>query len=457
MEMLSHLFHTGKDFWFYLLCMLSVCIVVLVGYNERIKKVIPPVVTFIAFGILLGPTVLGRFVPEWNGMLVDNKISDVIYGLTLIGLTFIGMRTGFELEPQTFTGQGKAFFLMLVSNNLGPLLCGFIVTYWVLLPAFPSFLGTVGTPFSFAASMGISLAVTALPVLVLLLKSMRMSKTYAGKTSLALAGAGDAILWTCVGVLLISTSNEGGYGIIALRTSLFLMYLAVMFGVVRPFMERKYGKVKSIKDLNPSEEGARAKKIAWILLMLFASTLFTESIGMHGLLGAFVFGVVTPIGLRHALEKMVRGVLEAVLLPFFFISTGLKVSFDLMSSEIWIFAGVLSAVGILAKIIFTAIPAQYGGVPKHEAYTVGGLMVAAGLMEVAFATIVLDAKIISATTFSALIIMAIIRTVLTEPLVRMLRWIIPARKEDSAFFENSEFAEDHRVSSAGLVAAEAEG
>jgi Kef-type K+ transport system membrane component KefB len=452
---LSHLFHFGKDFWFYALCILSVCFVVFIAYNDRVKKLVPPVVTFIAFGIFLGPTALGRLLPQWNEMLVQNQMSNLIYGLTLIGLVFIGMRTGFELDAKSFTSQGKTFFSMLIFNNLGPLVFGFMVTYYCLVPIFSSFIGDTGTPFSFSASMGISLAVTALPVLVLLLKSMRMSKTYAGKTALALAGGGDGVLWSCVGVLLIFSSNSGGYEVIGLRILLFIAYLFVMFRFVQRYMAKEYGNVKSIKDLNPTEEGVRAKKIAWLLFILFSSTIFTEAIGMHGLLGAFIFGVITPPGLRHALEKMVKGILESVLLPFFFISTGLKVSFDVTSSEIWIFAGVLSFVGILTKLFCTAVPAHLTGVPQKEAYTIGSLMVAAGLMEVAFATIVLDAKIISPAAFSALIIMAIIRTILTEPLVRIVKWGIPVKKADEAFYKKIEMAEESHLTSLTIATAEA--
>jgi Kef-type K+ transport system membrane component KefB len=257
------------------------------------------------------------------------------------------------------------------------------------------------------------MSITAFPVLARILSERRMQATPVGATALTCAAIGDATAW-CLLALFIGVAQarvEEGL----LTAYLTVGYVVVMFAVVRPLMTRFVRR----NDGEKLSEGVLAVAVAGMLV----SALTTELIGIHAIFGAFLMGVIIPhdTTLARRIIENLEGVIVVVLLPAFFVFTGLRTQVGLIADiNLWLICGLLIVVACLGKFGGTFFAARFAGLGWRESAVLGTLMNTRGLMELIVLNIGLDLKIISPVLFAMLVIMALVTTFLTTPVVDAL-------------------------------------
>lgn len=384
-----------------------------------VQRVAPMVVIQILFGVALGPSLLGRLAPELWGVLFAPDALVPLSGLSWLAVLLFAFLTGLHLDVTEFRGRGRAFVAVGLSSLAVPTLLGAGLGWWIA-GALPGMAGPAASPGLFAAGFGICLGVTALPVLGAILREMGLLEQRIGRLALGYAAVNDALLWLLVTAVLAWASGHGG-GAVGMVAALGAGYLALAAFVAKPLLERLFARVA------PGDEVGDTA-IVLTCAGLLASAAMTEAIGLHYILGAFVAGTLMPKRLARAVLDRLEHFATLVLLPFFFTLTGLRVTLDLSEPAQWTVFALASAVTIAGKLLGTALPARLSGESWSDSWRLGTLMPCKGLMEVIVLTILLDARVLSAGAFSALVLMAVATTALTQPMTLLAgRWAGPAK------------------------------
>ncbi|MFA6097499.1 MAG: cation:proton antiporter [Candidatus Paceibacterota bacterium] len=379
---------------------------------NKIKKYMPLVVIQILFGILLGPSVLGKLFPSMFETLFPASSLDIINGLAWIAIIFFVFMTGMHLDLNEIRGKGKSFAVVSLSSIFVPFVAATLVGL-LIARNYPVFIGTHGTPTTFALALGIAAGITALPVLGAILIDMKLVQDPIGKTALGYATVNDGALWILVSILL--TLVQGNMDIASVARTILLagVYIAALALVVRPFL---CGLLKRGMLTNEPDNGQMVLLSCFLLL----SSLITDLIGIHYVMGAFAFGAIIPKEMADSIHHKIDTVISVVLLPFFFIITGLKTQFDAGAAEVWILFAIMTVISSSGKIFGTALPARRYGCSWKDALTLGGFMQCNGLMEIVVLSMMLQAGVISPIAFSGMVFMAIATTALTKPSVLLV-------------------------------------
>lgn len=372
-----------------------------------VRRVAPMVVVQILFGIALGPSLLGRVAPEVWGILFGGSALAPLTGLSWLAVVFFAFLTGLHLDVADMRGRGRAVGAVAVSSMVIPTLAGAGTGLWVA-DAFPAMAGPAATPALFAAGFGVCLGVTALPVLGAILREMGLTSTRLGALALACAAVNDALLWVALAALLGAATGGGEAVLLTLAGGAAIP--AVLWGVVRPWLAARIGSQPPVLD---------DAHLIGICALLLLTAAVSEAVGLHYILGAFLAGTAIPKPLAAAVLARVESVTTLVLLPFFFTLTGLKVTVTADSPALWAVFLVATAVTIVTKLLGSAVPARLAGIPPYDAWRLGALMPCKGLMEVVVLTVLLEAGILSGAGFSALVLMAVAVTALTQPMTRL--------------------------------------
>jgi len=387
-----------------------------------INKVLPLVVVEILVGVALGPSVLGRASPSAFNWLFPAESLPGMELVSLMAVVFLGLMVGMELDARHFKGKGKSFIAVSLSSILVPFFLAFAVSLWIF-GQYPVFAGPNANMLTFALAMGIACGVTALPVLFKTLFDLKLLHSPIGKDSLGFASVNDFVLWILVAILVTVSKPNASYSSVAAILLMTAVFAAFLFKIVRPFLNRM---AESGRLLKIDEKSGKAtvpnEQMIWIICPLFVSAFITQMIGVHYLLGALLYGLIIPKPVTVAVHERIDAVVSEVLLPFFFMLTGLKTQFDIGSSEVWMLFAIMTAVSTFGKIAGTTLPAKtVGNNNWKDSMMLGGLMNCKGLMEVIVLNIVLAGGIISSVAFSAMIMMALVTTAMTKPLVLMVQ------------------------------------
>jgi Kef-type K+ transport system membrane component KefB len=270
----------------------------------------------------------------------------------------------------------------------------------------------------FMAFMGIAMSITAFPVLARILNERGLLVTKLGTLALACAAVNDAAGWSLLAAVVLLARSQGVYFTIALTfLGLLAFGLVLAFGV-RPLLKRMvdvYGRRGSLSN----------DLMALLLLLVCASALASEALGVHALFGAFALGVIVPrrSDFVRAIVGKMHDLVTVLFLPLFFALTGLKTRIGLLTgAETWLYCALILAVAILGKFGGTTAAARLNGLPWREAGALGVLMNTRGLMELVILNIGLEIGIISPSVFTMMVVMALLTTVMASPL---LDWIYP--------------------------------
>src|ERR1700730_4415237 len=361
----------------------------------------PAVIGEIIAGVMLGPSLLGLVWPTAFHWLFPSDVVATINTLAQLGLIFFMYLVGAEMNLDVVRKRGVTAMTVSQASIALPMLSGIVLAFAL----YPSFGGRVSF-LVFALFIAVSMSVTAFPVLARILTARGLADTPLGALALACAAIGDVAAW-CLLAMVIAISRNGSASQVFVTIALVAAFAAAMVLVVRPVLARWIATV--------SEPAVLSIMLAGIML----SALATNEIGIHPIFGAFLFGVIAPRSVpevKRAAGKM-ESVTVTLLLPLFFVYTGLHTRFGLLGSSgrLWAWCAVIIAVAMLSKWGGTTAAARLTGVGWPESLSLGALMNCRGLTELVVLNLGLQLRVISPTIFAMLVIMTLLSTVATAP------------------------------------------
>jgi Kef-type K+ transport system membrane component KefB len=391
----------------------------LVGLGFRYIKQ-PLVIGEIVAGIMLGPSLLGLVAPDVSAWLFPPAAVPFLEVLAEIGLIFFMFLIGLELNPKYLKGQLNVAILTSHVSIIVPFSLGTLIALFL----YPQ-LSSGGVSFTaFSLFLGAAMSITAFPVLARIITEKNLQNTPIGSLALTCAAVDDVTAWCLLAVAIaVAKTNRM---IDALPTVLLAAaYIGFMLTVGAKFMQRLAKYYERTKRLNQ-----------FVLALLFsavlASALITELIGIHLIFGAFLIGVIMPkdAGFTKEIAIRLEEFILIIMLPVFFAHSGLRTQIGLLNSpELWLLCGLVVAVAIVGKYVGTYGAARFSGVNKQDASALGWLMNTRGLTELIVLNIGLDLNVISPLLFTMLVIMALVTTFMTSPLIELIYQKKPSQIE----------------------------
>jgi len=400
------------------LILLQVALVIglsrLVGLGFRwIKQ--PLVIGEIVAGIMLGPSLLGWLAPDASALLFPAETIPFLNVLSQVGLIFFMFLIGLELNPKYLQGQLEIATLTSHVSIMVPFASGTLLSLWL----YPLVSNSSVSFTAFALFLGAAMSITAFPVLARILTENNLQRSRLGTLALTCAAVDDVTAW-CLLALAIAVTRTNNM-VAALPTLIeSVLYIAFMVTVGRSFLKRLAKHYERSGKLTQFV-------LAGIYVGVVVSALITELIGIHLIFGAFLIGAVMPknAGLTRELAEKTEDFVLVFLLPIFFAYSGLRTEIGLLNRpELWGLCGIILAVAIGGKFIGTYCAGRVCGLPKRDSLALGWLMNTRGLTELIVLNIGLSLGVISPLLFTMLVIMALVTTVMTSPL---LEWTYSKR------------------------------
>lgn len=369
----------------------------------------PPVIGEVLAGICLGPSLLGRISPDACEMILPAAVAPSLSIVAQIGVVLYMFVVGLELNPGVLRKQGHVTLAISHASIIFPFSLGAVLALWL----YPMLSDPNVTFTAFALFLSVSMSVTAFPVLARVLTDRQMHKTELGVTALACAAIDDVTAWCLLALVVGVVQSKVNEAIVV--TLLTVAYIALMLLVVRPLVARLLHRYCA--------GGLTAGVFSLMLVGMLLSALATEAIGVHAIFGAFLFGAAVPHDGRIAKEltERIEGLVTTLLLPAFFALVGMRTEIGLVSGwQNWLVCLVIIAVATLGKFGGTWAAARVVGKEWREAASLGILMNTRGLMELIVLNIGLDLGVISPTLFAMMVLMALVTTVATSPILYAL-------------------------------------
>lgn len=380
----------------------------------------PQVIGEIVAGILLGPSILGALWPEAFAFLFPEESIAFIEILSEFGLILFMFTIGMELRPAEIKSQFRKAFIISQSGIFIPFILGMLLTLFLYDPT------SFHVPYlPLALFMGIAMSITAFPVLARIIQERGMSRTHLGSLALNTAAVADIAAWLLLAAVMAII--QSGSITSALFNFLFLiLYIALFFGVIRPL----FALVGSVYNKN---ELVNKTLVAVIFILVLVSAYLTNLLSMHALFGAFMVGLIMPDDnkFRHVITEKVEDVSLSIFLPLFFVSSGLRTELGLINSgALWALLTLLVVVAIVGKVGGTYIAARLCNISKKESLYLGAFMNTRGLMELVVLKIGLDLGVLPPVIFVLLVMMTLITTLMTQPLLQLMNALFKRRTKN---------------------------
>ncbi|THF64089.1 cation/H(+) antiporter [Pseudothauera nasutitermitis] len=371
----------------------------------------PLVIAEVLAGIVLGPSLLGWLWPEAAVALFPAQSMPVLQMLAQVGLVLFMFLVGLEFDARLLKGHARSSVIISHTSIVVPFALGAVAGWWL----YEGYAEEGVSYLSFVLFLGVAMSITAFPVLARILSERHLLGSRVGAITMACAAVDDVTAW-CILAFVVAVARAQGLQQALWTTLMALVFITVMLKLMRPFLERLGERVAS-------REGLTSALVVLVLLLLFISSTVTEMIGIHALFGAFLFGAILPKSGRLAemlIEKL-ETVAVLLLLPLFFAYSGLRTEIGLLNStQDWMVALALIGVASLGKFGGSTLAARLTGMRWREASALGILMNTRGLMELIVLNIGLDLGVISPTVFTMMVIMALVTTVATTPILALV-------------------------------------
>lgn len=399
------------------LALLSVQAVLVIGTSRLLALVLrklgqPLVIAEVLAGIALGPSLLGAISPSAQALFFPAASLGVLGLVSQFGLVFFMFIIGLELEPALLRGLGRSALVISNASIAVPFVLGAGAAVWLAPTLSPPEVPLT----SFVLFLGVAMSITAFPVLARILSERGLLHTPIGSLAITCAAIGDVTAW-CLLALISAVVRSSGMASAALTGVLTVLYCCAMWFVARPLLARL---VKERTD----RRGISQRMVAFSVVLLLLSALATDAIGIHALFGSFFLGVIMPreAGLAHGLRERLEDLIAVLFLPLFFAFSGLRTQIGLLSTPAdWALCGLLTLIAVAGKFGGATAAARITGQPWRDALSVGVLMNTRGLMELVVLNIGLDLGVITPTVFTMMVLMALVTTVMTSPLVIVLQ------------------------------------
>ena len=367
----------------------------------------PQVVAEMITGVLLGPSLFGLLAPGLHAQLFPKQSLAIIYCLAQIGLVLYMFLIGLEFDLELIRKRLRSAIFVSWAGIATPFTFGALLA-WLLMDRFPLFAPELES-WEAMLFMGAAMSITAFPMLARIISERGLSGTALGTLALAAGSLDDAAAWCLLAVVLASFTGKMSIALLALFGGAF--YGLFMFTLGRKLLAKLFAWLQA----RPSREPL-ILPAALTLLMIAAWA--TDRLGIYAVFGAFVFGAAMPRGaLQQRFASQIGPLTAVYLLPMFFINSGLNTSISLLASPTMLgIAALLLVAAIAGKGIACGVAARLAGESKRDAFAIGALMNARGLMELILLNIGYERGLITQTLFTILVIMAVVTTVMAVPL-----------------------------------------
>ncbi|OFY62503.1 MAG: sodium:proton exchanger [Bacteroidetes bacterium RIFCSPLOWO2_02_FULL_36_8] len=364
------------------------------------KYHLPIVIGEILVGVILGPTVLGMIKPDWFELIFPpaGSVRIALDGITTLSVIMLLFVAGLEVQLPVVLEQGKLAFYTSVSSMIVPFATGFGVAWY-----FPEIFNLEDNSYHllFSLFLGTALAISALPVIARTLMDLNIYKTKVGMIIMASAMFNDLAGWLMFSIILSKIENQDG------RIKLWMsIVFTLLFGILMLTLIRKViNRVLPWIQTNFSWPGG---VLAISFGLCFMSAAFTEYIGLHAILGAFLFGIALgdSVHMHERTREIIHQFVTNIFAPLFFVSIGLRVNF--ISNFDLTIVLVILVLAYAGKLIGASFGAWFGGMKSREAFAVGAGLNARGAMEIILGTLALSAGVITTPIFVALVVMALV-------------------------------------------------
>jgi Kef-type K+ transport system membrane component KefB len=370
----------------------------------------PPVIGEILAGILLGPSLLGRVAPAVSAYVFPASVAPALNIISQVGVILFMFLVGVELDLGLLRKRGHSTVAISHASIVAPFLLGALLSLFL----YPR-LSSSNVPFTnFALFLGVSMSVTAFPVLARILTDRRISKTRMGALALTCAAVDDVTAW-CLLALVVGVARAESASIVRTLV-LVLAYIVAMALVVRPLMTR-------LTVLYGNKGRLSQGLMATLCVLLLLSASATEVIGIHAIFGAFALGAMIPhdSGMARELTDRLEDLVVVLLLPAFFAFTGLRTQIGLLNGpEHWILCGLIIAVASFGKFGGSLLGARVTGLGWRDGAALGVLLNTRGLMELIVLNIGYELHVISPALFAMMVLMALVTTLATTPVLHLI-------------------------------------
>jgi Kef-type K+ transport system membrane component KefB len=370
----------------------------------------PPVVGEMFAGIILGPSLLGRFAPGLSDFLLPANVVPYLRAISQIGIVLYMFLVGLELDVRQLKQRAGTAMVISASGIAVPLLLGSLFASVVYAQTAPPGV----SPFVFGSFFCVALSVTAFPVLARIVTERKLDKTIMGTLALTCAAADDISAWCLLSIVVSFAHAEPTAGLYTVF--LAASYVALMLVAVRPVFMRL---------VRWEDRNAKLSRLTLAILMcsLLVSAIVTEWIGIHALFGSFLVGALIPSESRLAQRttEQLDNLVGVLFLPIFFAFTGLRTQLNLLEGAgAWGLCAIIIVLAFLGKAGGVSLASRICGVPWRTSFGLGALMNTRGLMELIVLNVGLDLGIIAPSLFAMMVVMALVTTCAAGPLLYLI-------------------------------------
>lgn len=362
-------------------------------------------------GILLGPSALGHLSPAASALLFPVASLKAIEQISTVGLVIYMFLVGMELDTEKMQRQKVTAVAASATSIIIPFLAGAVLAHPIRLRFAPHGIGSV----PFVLFLGIAMSITAFPVLVRILEERDLSATPLGTLATICAAFDDVVAWTLLAATLTLINPNSSGSSLTMRFAGLAVYLVLMFGVIRPALGWAAGRTERMLNYDG---------IGVTIAALLLSAAVTDWAGVHPLFGAFIAGVCFPRvrPWTEYIRSHTELLTSALLLPLFFALTGLRTRLDLLTTpNTWLWAGIILVAAAGGKIGGAILAARWSHQNWNTSVALGALLNTRGLVELIVLNIAYSVGAFSPTLFTMLVVMALFTTMLTNPILNVLK------------------------------------
>ncbi|MEO6171996.1 MAG: cation:proton antiporter [Arenimonas sp.] len=366
----------------------------------------PAVIGEMIAGIFLGPSLFGWLLPSAHSWLFPANGLSSLNHVSQLGVLIFMFTAGAEWDMSRLKEKFKSTAIISQFGIFLPFVMGL---------GLASFLYSMYAPvkvslFDFSLFVGISLSVTAFPVLLRIIEDRGYKGSEIATVAIACAAIADASAWALLGIIVATVQSQ------SITSALLCAFTALAYAWILIVPGRRFIAKQTIDEQNYSR---------WLVILVVAilsSAMFTELIGLHLLFGAFLAGIAVSSNqvLRNIIVEKIEPFAGALLLPLFFAQTGLNTRIDMLNAKEWLLCLLITGLATLGKLGGTALAARVSGLSTPDSWRLGALMNTRGLMELIVLGIGLQLGLISQNLYAILVLVAIITTIMTGPLLGLI-------------------------------------
>lgn len=379
----------------------------------------PSVIGEMIAGIVLGPSLVGLYFPEFSAFMFPKESLPNLQFLSQIGLILFMYIVGMELDLSVLRKKAHDAVVISHASIIIPFALGVGLAYFIYKEFAPDDIQFS----SFALFMAIAMSITAFPVLARIVQERNLHKTKIGTVVITCAAADDITAW-CILAAVIAVVKAGSFSGSIFVIIMAIVYVFLMIKLVRPFLARIAESQKGKGFINKA-------LIAVFFLILIISSYLTEVIGIHALFGAFMAGAIMPenVKFRNLFIEKVEDVALVLLLPLFFVFTGLRTQIGLLNDpHLWKIGGLIILTAVIGKFVGSALTAKFLKLNWKDSLTIGALMNTRGLTELIVLNIGYDLGVLGPELFAMLVIMALFTTFMTGPSLDVINYFFKGKK-----------------------------